>query len=67
MDLSTLLLLADGTESADLLGWAVILGGMSVVGVIWIVWNINKLATNQVRIALMLEELIETLKTRKGK
>ena len=46
-------------EPAELAGWAVVLSGLAVVGVIWIVHGLHKLAMNQVKLGAMLEELLK--------
>lgn len=43
----------------DLARWAILLSALSLVGVIWIVQNMYKLARNQVKLGLMLEELLK--------
>ncbi|KKM71306.1 hypothetical protein LCGC14_1431980 [marine sediment metagenome] len=36
--------------------WACILAGLALVGVIWVGWSMRTLATNQVRLSLMIQE-----------
>jgi len=36
--------------------WACILSGLSLVGVIWVVWSLRKLAVNQVTLARLIQD-----------
>ena len=48
--------------SADeLAGWAVVLSGLSLVGIIWVVRLIYKLAENQVKMAAIFEDILKRL------
>ena len=46
-------------NTAELAGWAVVLSGLAVVGVVWIARGLRKLAINQVKLGVMLEELLK--------
>ena len=46
----------DNAALETLIGWAVILSGLSMVGVIWIIHSLRKLATNQIKIAELLSQ-----------
>lgn len=48
-------------EVETLAGWAVVLSALSVVGVIWIVHSLHRLATNQVKLGAILEQLLRQL------
>ncbi len=45
-----------------LMTWAVVLSGLSVIGVLWLILGMYKLAGNQVKLAAVLEGLIEAMK-----
>lgn len=42
-----------------LAGWAVVFSGLSVVGVLWIIHSLHKLGMNQIKLGVMLEELLK--------
>ena len=58
-----LILAADAPPSLEtiqtLARWAAILAGLSVVGVLWTLFNLGKLASNQVKLGVMLRELLD--------
>lgn len=51
-------LLKNATDRT-LMGWSVVLSALALVAVVYVVWNMFKLARNQVKLALMLEELLK--------
>jgi hypothetical protein len=58
--MQTLALKLFGDMPADeIAGWAAIFSALAVVGVIWIGHNMYKLARNQVKLAMMVEEILK--------
>jgi len=53
-----------GLTNRALMTWAVVLSGLSVIGVLWMILGVYKLAGNQVKLAAVLEGLIEAIKKR---
>ncbi|NQU74718.1 MAG: hypothetical protein HQ546_00215 [Planctomycetes bacterium] len=45
-------------QTDTLAGWAAIFGGLAVVGIVWVIQSLHKLAVNQVKLGAMLEEIL---------